>query len=102
MKANKVLIASVALALVALPVAFAQTPQEKGYAIAERSDKSDAGFGASTVRLTMTLADPRGRETVRELQIDTLEKEGEGNGVFTPNDKGEADLAWIAYIVAEK
>jgi len=30
------------------------------------------------------------------------DEEGEGNGIFTPNDKGEADLAWIAYIVAEK
>jgi SAM-dependent methyltransferase len=30
------------------------------------------------------------------------DEDGEGNGVFTPNDKGEADLAWIAYIVAEK
>jgi len=28
--------------------------------------------------------------------------DGEGNGEFTPEDKGEADLAWIAYIVAEK
>jgi hypothetical protein len=30
------------------------------------------------------------------------DEDGEGNGIFTPNDKGEADLAWIAYIVAEK
>ena len=30
------------------------------------------------------------------------DEDGEGDGVFTPNDKGEADLAWIAYIVAEK
>ena len=30
------------------------------------------------------------------------DEDGEGNGVFTPNEKGEADLAWIAYIVAEK
>ncbi len=30
------------------------------------------------------------------------DEDGEGNGEFTPNDKGEADLAWIAYIVAEK
>ncbi|MEM7432302.1 MAG: class I SAM-dependent methyltransferase [Pseudomonadota bacterium] len=30
------------------------------------------------------------------------DEDGEGNGVFTPEDKGEADLAWIAYIVAEK
>jgi hypothetical protein len=30
------------------------------------------------------------------------DEDGEGNGVFTPDDQGEADLAWIAYIVAEK
>lgn len=30
------------------------------------------------------------------------DEEGEGNGEFTPNETGEADLAWIAYIVAEK
>jgi SAM-dependent methyltransferase len=28
--------------------------------------------------------------------------DGGGNGEFSPEDKGEADLAWIAYIVAEK
>ncbi len=30
------------------------------------------------------------------------DEDGEGNGEFTPEAKGEADLAWIAYIVAEK
>jgi len=30
------------------------------------------------------------------------DEDGEGNGEFTPDDKGTADLAWIAYIVAEK
>jgi len=30
------------------------------------------------------------------------DEDGEGNGEFTPEDKGEADLAWIAYVVAEK
>jgi hypothetical protein len=28
--------------------------------------------------------------------------DGGGNGEFSPEAKGEADLAWIAYIVAEK
>ena len=28
--------------------------------------------------------------------------EGEGNGVFSPSEDGEADAGWIAYIVAEK
>ena len=30
------------------------------------------------------------------------DEDGEGNGVFSPDPEGEADLAWIAYIVAEK
>ena len=30
------------------------------------------------------------------------DEDGEGNGEFKPEDEGEADLAWIAYIVAEK
>jgi SAM-dependent methyltransferase len=30
------------------------------------------------------------------------DEDGEGNGEFSPEEKGEADLAWIAYIVAEK
>ena len=30
------------------------------------------------------------------------DEDGEGNGEFTPDEKGAADLAWIAYIVAEK
>jgi SAM-dependent methyltransferase len=30
------------------------------------------------------------------------DKDGEGNGVFTRTNKGEADDSWIAYIVAEK
>ncbi|NNL63967.1 MAG: class I SAM-dependent methyltransferase [Woeseiaceae bacterium] len=29
-------------------------------------------------------------------------EDGEGNGEFAPEECGEADLAWIAYIVAEK
>ncbi len=28
--------------------------------------------------------------------------DGEGNGEFVPDEKGEADYAWIAYVVAEK
>jgi cyclopropane fatty-acyl-phospholipid synthase-like methyltransferase len=30
------------------------------------------------------------------------DEDGEGNGVFTPDELGEADAGWIAYIVAEK
>jgi hypothetical protein len=30
------------------------------------------------------------------------DEDGEGNGVFVPDERGEADAGWIAYIVAEK
>lgn len=30
------------------------------------------------------------------------DEDGEGDGVFTPDELGEADAGWIAYIVAEK
>lgn len=30
------------------------------------------------------------------------DEDGEGNGEFLPDEKGVADLAWIAYVVAEK
>lgn len=30
------------------------------------------------------------------------DKDGDGNGVFTRTEQGEADDSWIAYIVAEK
>lgn len=70
---------SFAVMVLAAPV-LALTPQEKGYEIAERNDVSDAGFATSTVELIMTLADPSGRTTTRDLRIDTREKEGEGNG----------------------
>jgi SAM-dependent methyltransferase len=30
------------------------------------------------------------------------DEDGEGDGIFTPEEKGEADAGWIAYLVAEK
>lgn len=36
------------------------------------------------------------------LYWEGTDEDGDGNGEFTADDKGEADLAWIAYIVGEK
>lgn len=74
------LAALAALAVAAPSLAAAQTSQERGFAIAERNDLSDAGFATSSVELTMTLGDPSGRTTSRALRIDTREKDGEGEG----------------------
>lgn len=68
------------------------SPEEAGYAVAQRNDLSDRGFSSQTATLTMTLRDARGQTTVRDMQIDTFEKEGEGNGdrsltrFFSPPD----------------
>lgn len=52
---------------------------------------------------------PEIREILKEAGFRTAtiywegeDEDGDGNGEFTPDEKGEADLAWIAYVVAEK
>jgi len=37
-----------------------------------------------------------------EVYWEGTDEEGEGNGVFTPTTRGEADAGWIAYVVARK
>lgn len=52
----------------------------KGFEIAARSDRSDRGFGDSTVDLHMVLRNAAGQESRRELQIATFEIEDESVG----------------------
>ena len=65
---------------------------QRGFDIAQKSDLSDKGFGQSSVDVKMTLTNRAGASTVREMQIDTLEKAGKGNGdrsliqFFSPGD----------------
>ncbi len=58
----------------------AATPQDKGYEIAARSDRSDVGFGDSEVELKMILRNAAGQESTRSLKITTLEKPDETVG----------------------
>lgn len=53
---------------------------EKGYAIAARSDASDAGFGSSEVTATMILRNAAGQETERKMTFRTLERDNENIG----------------------
>jgi len=64
-----------------LPVVLqATTPEDKGFEIAARSDRSDRGFVDSEVKLTMTLRNKAGQESNRILQIKTLELADEDLG----------------------
>jgi outer membrane lipoprotein-sorting protein len=51
----------------------AETPEEKGRAIAEELDRRDLGFGDSAAELKMLLANRQGETSTRELRIQTLE-----------------------------
>jgi outer membrane lipoprotein-sorting protein len=70
----------------------ALTPEEQGYEIAARSDRSDRGFSDSQVELQMILRNSAGDETSRTLLLKTLEMQDENIGdqsliVFdTPRD----------------
>ena len=67
---------------VGAPVA-AQSPEQKGFEISARSDRSDRGFGDSRVNLKMILRNAAGAESVRTLEISTFEVPDENIG-----DKG--------------
>ena len=70
------------LALILCLIAFsalAETPEEKGLAIAQESDRRDQGFGDSTVDLEMVLKNRHGEESRRKLRIATLEVRSDGD-----------------------
>jgi outer membrane lipoprotein-sorting protein len=69
----------IALTLVAAPVA-AETMEEKGFAIAAKSDRSDRGFGDSRATLTMTLKNTQGQTSKRTMINKTLEVPSEDIG----------------------
>ncbi len=58
----------------------ASTPEEKGYAISARSDRSDRGFTDSEVQMKMVLRNKAGNESRRTLVLKTLEIPDESLG----------------------
>ena len=60
----------IAAALTATAItAAAQTPEEKGFEIAARSDRSDNGFGSSEVKAKMVLRNAAGQATSRSARF---------------------------------
>jgi len=79
--------------------AAAETPEEKGLAIAQEADSRDTGFDDFTANLLMVLRNRHGQESVRKIRIRTLEVEGDGDkglSIFdNPRDvKGTAFLTF--------
>ena len=95
----KTLLSIVLLAIVLLPDASAESPEEKGLAIAEEMDRRDRGWKDQRASLVMTLRNRQGQESRRAIRVSTLEVDGGGDKsltVFdTPRDvKGTAFLSF--------
>lgn len=72
---------AVAIAATAIAVqAFAETPEEKGLAIAQEMDRRDLGWVSSETVLNMVLKNRHGDRSTRELTIKALEMNEPGLG----------------------
>lgn len=86
------------LLILPLEFALAETPEEKGLAIAVEADKRDTGWVDQSAELEMILRNKQGETSERTLQINTLEVQGDGDKSLTifenPRDiKGTAFLS---------
>jgi len=79
------LIGLVVLALSGL--AIAETPEEKGLAIAVEDDRRDNGFGDYRASLEMILKNRHGEESVRYIRSKNLEVKGDGDKSLVIFDK---------------
>lgn len=84
---------------------FAETPEEKGLAIAREADRRSDGFQDYTSSLTMTLKTKSGQEATRELRFKTLEVPGDGDKSLTlfdqPKDVEGTTLLTFAHKTAD-
>lgn len=104
-------------AALTLPVtAVAQSPEEKGLAIAVEADKRDTGWTDSVADLIMVLQNKQGEKSIRDLRIKTLEvtedgdksltifdepKDVRGTALLTYSHKTDDDDQWL-YLPAVK
>ncbi|GJL77161.1 MAG: membrane protein [Nitrospinaceae bacterium] len=66
---------------------MAESPEEKGLAIAVEDDKRDNGFDDFTANLMMILKNRQGEESTRDIRNKTLEVEGDGDKSLVIFDK---------------
>lgn len=95
------------ICLILLPLnAFAITAEERGLQIAKEADRRDTGWVDETAAMEMILRNQQGQESRREIEIKTMEVEGDGDksmSIFhTPADvKGTAFLSYTHALKAD-
>lgn len=70
-----------------MPIALAETPEERGLAIAREADRRDQGWGDSSAGMAMILRNSQGDESHRQLRVRNLEVEGDGDKTLTIFDE---------------
>ena len=95
----KTLLSIVVVSVMLAAGAYAESPEEKGLAIAQEVDRRDHGWKDQRANLIMTLRNRQGQESRRLLRINTLEVDGDGDKSLTifesPRDvKGTAFLSF--------
>ncbi len=61
-------------------LAAAETPEEKGLAIAQEADRRDLGWGDSTAEMKMVLTNKQGQTSERQLRMRSLEVAADDEG----------------------
>lgn len=95
------------LLAILLPLnAAAETPEEKGLAIAVEANTRDTGWVDQKADLQMTLRNKQGQESTRTLRLSSLEVDGDGDKSLTvfdsPRDiKGTAFLSYTHSLKAD-
>jgi outer membrane lipoprotein-sorting protein len=115
---NWILAITFVVVAVAVPfvAAFAETPEEKGLAIAKEADRRNNGFGDTKTTMEMILRNKQGEESHRKLRARTLEvandgdkgliifddpKDVQGTALLTFSHKTADDDRWL-YLPAVK
>lgn len=83
MKAALLLVFLIGVVLVLPWKVAAQTPEERGHAIAVEADHRSSGFGDCTIDTVMILRTREGQENRRQLRSRILEKEDDGDKSLT-------------------
>lgn len=78
-------------------LAHAETPEQKGMAIAVEADKRDTGFEDFTSNMVMELRNKQGDVSTRTIRLKTLEVIGDGDKSMSIFDK-PADVKGTAFL----
>ena len=94
-------LAALGMTLLAAAVAPAQaeTPEEKGLAIAREADRRNDGFGDSSATMQMILRNRQGEESKREIRSKVLEVKSDGDKslIIFDQPKDVAGTALLTY-----